>query len=69
MAAAFGPVRERALELLAESVPDVMLVDVEMPTMDGLEFCRLLREQEDTRWWATDADDVLCDWPTARTAP
>ena len=32
-------------------------------------IARLLREQEDTRWWATDADDVLCDWPTARTAP
>lgn len=24
---------------------------------------RLLRGQENTHWWATDADDVLCAWP------
>ncbi|MBS0335743.1 MAG: Hpt domain-containing protein [Proteobacteria bacterium] len=32
-----------ALELLAESVPDVMLVDVEMPRMDGFDLTRNVR--------------------------
>jgi len=34
------------LKLAAEYQVDAVLVDVEMPEMDGLEFCRLLREQE-----------------------
>ena len=34
------------LKLAAERPVDAVLVDVEMPAMDGLEFCRLLREQE-----------------------
>ena len=32
-----------ALELLAQSVPDVMLVDVEMPRMDGFDLTRNVR--------------------------
>jgi len=32
-----------ALELLAETVPDVMLVDVEMPRMDGFDLTRNVR--------------------------
>ena len=32
-----------ALELLAEAVPDVMLVDVEMPRMDGFDLTRNVR--------------------------
>ncbi len=32
-----------ALEMLAESVPDVMLVDVEMPRMDGFDLTRNVR--------------------------
>ncbi len=50
-----------ALELLAESVPDVMLVDVEMPRMDGFDLTRNVR-----------ADARLKDVPiimiTSRTA-
>lgn len=50
-----------ALELLAESVPDVMLVDVEMPRMDGFDLTRNVR-----------ADPRLRDVPiimiTSRTA-
>jgi two-component system response regulator MprA len=33
------------LRLAAERNIDAVLVDVEMPEMDGLEFCRQLREQ------------------------
>jgi chemosensory pili system protein ChpA (sensor histidine kinase/response regulator) len=50
-----------ALELLAGSVPDVMLVDVEMPRMDGFDLTRNVR-----------ADARLKDVPiimiTSRTA-
>ena len=50
-----------ALELLAESVPEVMLVDVEMPRMDGFDLTRNVR-----------ADARLKDVPiimiTSRTA-
>jgi chemosensory pili system protein ChpA (sensor histidine kinase/response regulator) len=50
-----------ALELLAEAVPDVMLVDVEMPRMDGFDLTRNVR-----------ADARLKDVPiimiTSRTA-
>src|SRR6185369_5270762 len=34
---------ERALELFAERRPDLVLLDVLMPRMDGLETCRRLR--------------------------
>src|SRR5579884_2550102 len=33
----------QALELLAASVPDVVVLDVAMPDVDGLEVCRRLR--------------------------
>lgn len=33
------------LNLAAEHPVDAALVDVEMPEMDGIEFCRLFREQ------------------------
>ncbi len=44
-AIAFGFARDgvEALELLAEAVPDVMLVDVEMPRMDGFDLTRNVR--------------------------
>ncbi len=35
-----------ALELLAEEVPDVMLVDVEMPRMDGFDLTRNVRADQ-----------------------
>lgn len=38
-----------ALRLLGEERPDLILLDIVMPEMDGLELCRLLKEQEATR--------------------
>ncbi|MFY8017974.1 MAG: response regulator [Inhella sp.] len=40
MAATSG---ERALELVARRVPDLILLDVMMPGIDGFETCRRLR--------------------------
>jgi len=38
-----------ALEILAEIMPDVMLLDVEMPRMDGFELTKQLRRESKTR--------------------
>jgi CheY-like chemotaxis protein len=38
-----------ALDKVAISLPDLILLDVMMPVMDGLTTCRLLKEQEATR--------------------
>jgi DNA-binding response OmpR family regulator len=38
-----------ALALLQEQRPDLILLDILMPEMDGLELCRLLKVQEATR--------------------
>ncbi|MGH2590426.1 MAG: ATP-binding response regulator [Actinomycetota bacterium] len=35
----------KALELVPELEPDVVLMDVRMPVMDGIEACRLLKER------------------------
>ncbi len=38
---------QQALELLAQQRPDLAVVDVEMPRLDGLSLCRLLRRRGD----------------------
>lgn len=35
---------EDALRLIAEDMPDLMVLDVQMPGMDGYEVCRQLRD-------------------------
>ncbi|HLK40997.1 MAG TPA: response regulator [Polyangiaceae bacterium] len=39
----------QALRIAAEQKPDLVLLDIVMPAMDGLETCRLLRAMEATR--------------------
>jgi serine/threonine protein kinase, bacterial len=38
---------EKALAMLAEMRPHVILLDVRMPTMNGFELCKLIRERHD----------------------
>ncbi|HZO97892.1 MAG TPA: response regulator [Gaiellaceae bacterium] len=42
-----APSGARAVELARERVPDIALVDIQMPEMDGFETARALRENED----------------------
>jgi sigma-B regulation protein RsbU (phosphoserine phosphatase) len=46
LAARDGPT---ALEIAAKAKPDLMLLDVTMPGMDGFEVCRVLKSQPETR--------------------
>ena len=40
---------EEALERIAESLPDLILMDVEMPGLSGIDVCRQLKSQSETR--------------------
>jgi CheY-like chemotaxis protein len=37
-----------ALEQIEQHIPDIIVLDVMMPNMDGMSLCRLLREREET---------------------
>ena len=53
---------KRALRVARAAEPDLILLDVMMPEMDGFETCRRLRDAEETR-------EVPVIFVTARTAP
>lgn len=44
-----APDGEAALALLATGVPDVILLDMSLPGMDGGELCRILKADERSR--------------------
>jgi len=41
---------QAALELVTEEPPDLALVDVQMPRMDGVELCRIMKSMPETRF-------------------
>jgi class 3 adenylate cyclase len=45
-----APDGQEALELARQTAPDIALVDVQMPRMDGLTLCRALKSAPETRF-------------------
>ena len=41
---------EEALELAKKNIPKIILLDIKMPGIDGMETCRRLRAEEQTRY-------------------
>lgn len=40
---------EEALEVLHDFQPELILLDIMMPELDGFEVCKILKKQEDTK--------------------
>ncbi len=59
---AFAMNGEEALEYISKSVPDMILLDVMMPGIDGFEVCKRLQENEETA-------DVPVIFITAKSEP
>lgn len=38
---------EQALKLIERVIPDIIICDILMPNMDGIDFCRILKMQDD----------------------
>jgi CheY-like chemotaxis protein len=41
---------DAAIEFCKKTLPDLILMDIEMPSMDGLTACKLLKRQGSTRY-------------------
>jgi two-component system, OmpR family, phosphate regulon response regulator PhoB len=40
---------ESALAMLDQNTPDLMILDVMMPVINGIELCRMIRDRQDTQ--------------------
>lgn len=56
-----APDGEKALSRFRESAPDLVLLDVMMPGMDGMEVCREMRKLRDTPVLMLTAKDAVTD--------